>query len=394
MERNCEICGSSEKKQLYHQTFILPTKNYFHSGYLVSVCNKCNFAFADEIPDQEYIDNYYRKMSKKTSLIKRNIKFDKKIHLSFLDKQYKISLNNILKYVKKTDRILDIGCYTGGLLYLLKNKGFKKIEGLDNSEYAAKIGYENHGVKINVGSVFDNLALGKFDFIILTHVLEHIKNLDLFVRRLYGLLKEGGLVYIESPDAHNFFMPDDNDERFSNDQKEPLLQFSVEHINYFTKISLANLMLNRGFNKLLLVSQLSHVAIISSVWKKNNLIKDNLIVKSLRTYVKDSKNKLKKAQSVINHLSKEKKPIYVWGAGLHTQKLLALTNLKKINIKAFIDIDPYYYGGKLIKKSIISPKEIINDKKLPILISSKTFQGEIKEQIKKMQLKNIVIELY
>jgi SAM-dependent methyltransferase len=394
MKRKCEICEETKTKVIFRQKFILPTKNYFHSGYLVSVCDKCNFAFADGIPSQEYIDNYYRAMSKKTSLIKRNIKIDKKIHLNFLDKQYKVSLKNILKYVKKTDRVLDVGCYTGGLLYLLKNKDFKNIEGLDTSEYAAIIGKKNFGVKISVGSVFDDLKIGKFDFIILTHVIEHIRNLDTFIRRLYSLLNEGGHVYVEMPDAHNFFIPKDNDEKFSNDQKEPFLQFSVEHINYFTKISISNLMFNRGFSKVMLKSELSHVAVISSVWKKNNYIKDNLVSKSLKQYVNNSKNKLKKAFSIINHLVKIKKEVYVWGAGLHTQKLLSLSNMKKIKIKAFVDVDPYYYGGKLVSRPIISPEDIINSEKLSIVISSKFFLEDIKKQIKNMKLKNGIITLY
>ena len=63
MKRNCEICGATRTTVIFKQKFILPTKNYFHPGYLVSVCSRCSFAFADEIPSQVYIDNYYREMA-------------------------------------------------------------------------------------------------------------------------------------------------------------------------------------------------------------------------------------------------------------------------------------------------------------------------------------------
>jgi len=394
MKRNCEICRQSETKVVFKQEFILPTKNYFHSGYKVSICNNCDFAFADGIQSQEQIDKYYREMTKKTFLIKKMMKFDKKIHLDFLNKQYDVSKKNILKYVKKNDRVLDIGCYTGNLLYLLKESGFKNVEGLDLSKFAADVGSKRFGVKIHVGSFFDQPKIGSFDFIILTHVLEHIKDLDKFIRNILPLMNNGGKIYIETPDAHNFFIPDDNDRRFSNDQKEPFLQFSVEHINYFSKHSLTNLMSNRGYGVIDIRSQLSHIAIITSVWEKNSLIKDSQITPKLKKYVADSMGKLKNVKNIINKLLISKEVIYVWGAGLHTQKLLALTNLKKTNIKAFIDVDSNYYGGKLINRAIIPTKNILKNKNIPILISSKSFQSDIVNQIKLLKLPNRIITLY
>jgi len=73
MKRNCEICNGSKNKKIYHQRFILPTQYYFHSGYDVVICERCGFAFADNIPNQVFFETYYKEMSKKTFYIKNKV---------------------------------------------------------------------------------------------------------------------------------------------------------------------------------------------------------------------------------------------------------------------------------------------------------------------------------
>ena len=397
LKRNCGICSSDKTKLIFHQKFILPSKNYFHSGYDVVVCKKCGFAYADNIPDQSILDHYYRDMDKKTYLLKRNLSKETKgqqIEESYLSKQYSHSLKNIIKFSDKKARILDIGCYTGGLLSMLKTNDFRNIMGLDPSPFAVKMAAKKNKVKVVLGSIFDNLNIGKFDLIILTHVLEHISDLKLFIFKVSGLLNENGQIYIEVPDANKFFLAKDSDTRFINDQKEPFLQFSIEHINYFTTKSLLNLMTSNGFQKAYLKPQLSIVSIIASFWKRREIIFNQTVERSLRKYVKDSFYKLKPVFSVIDTLVASRQKIIVWGTGLHTQKLLAISNLSKANIIAFVDSNPSYHGSRLIGKPVYSPIHIQKSKDASILISSKYFQGEIIEQIKRSGYNNKIITLY
>lgn len=395
MRRLCEICGNDEKKRIFKQKFINPSKNYFHSGYDVVICAKCGFAFADNIPDQKFLDSYYREMTKKTFYKSKRINEGKKSpEENFLIRQLTNSANNIEKYLKKQNSILDIGCDTGVLLSLLKKRGYKNLKGIDMSKLSSKIAKEKYGIDVIVGSIFENLNIGKFDFIILTHVMEHINNLNAFVKKLMTFLNDGGLIYIEVPDAHNFFFPKENDNYYSNDQKEPYLQFSVEHINYYSKISLFNLMTQNGFEKLFLQSQISTISVIASVWSQKGILKDETIKEKLEKYIDESKNKLVKINEIIGSLIKNKTEIIVWGTGLHTQKLLSLTELMKVRIIKFVDSDPGYQGHRLINKQIIKPDEIIEENLFPILISTKRYQTEIMRQIKKLGLKNKIIKLY
>lgn len=153
-------------------------------------------------------------------------------------------------------------------------------------------------------------------------------------------------------------------------------------------------MQSNGFFKLKLQSKVSVIAILSSVWEMQRLDKDSYSEKKLTAYIKNSKKLLSKLQAKINQINKNHKEIYVWGAGVHTQKLLALTNLIKTRIRAFVDSNPNYHKAKLVDKPIITPNKLFKETNLPILISSKGYQEDIKNQIKEMGLKNRILTLY
>jgi FlaA1/EpsC-like NDP-sugar epimerase len=87
-------------------------------------------------------------------------------------------------------------------------------------------------------------------------------------------------------------------------------------------------------------------------------------------------------------------PIIVWGAGLHTQKLLASSKLQRANIACFVDSDTGYDGATLAGLPIQRPADIRTKPQLPIVISSETYQTEILNQIREMGLPNEVVLLY
>ncbi|GAG66272.1 unnamed protein product, partial [marine sediment metagenome] len=76
-----------------------------------------------------------------------------------------------------------------------------------------------------------------FDFLTLVGVLEHIRDLGPVLIKMKNMLSYGGSVYVEVPDTT----------RFARCLDAPFQQFSVEHINFFSVISLANLMQSNDF---------------------------------------------------------------------------------------------------------------------------------------------------
>ena len=108
----------------------------------------------------------------------------------------------------KTAKILDIGCGYGGFLLQLKHEGYTNIEGIDINEEA--VGYcKNKGLHVVKIDSISNFAQthfsSKYDFIIMTHVLEHIHKQDIITTLISvkSLLTSEGRLYLTTPNAQS-----------------------------------------------------------------------------------------------------------------------------------------------------------------------------------------------
>jgi 2-polyprenyl-3-methyl-5-hydroxy-6-metoxy-1,4-benzoquinol methylase len=104
-------------------------------------------------------------------------------------------------------RLIELGSGSGRPLAYLKSK-FPELEvwGVDYSEHGvayAKKAYGKHGVKFkHVPAQSTALKSGHFDFVISSHVIEHVpkhEGLD-FMKETHRLLKKGGYAFIGTPE--------------------------------------------------------------------------------------------------------------------------------------------------------------------------------------------------
>lgn len=118
---------------------------------------------------------------------------------------YRIILNVINKFLDSPKKILDIGCGVGSLSLYLASNGHR-VYGIDISskaiksclESAKKLGIENN-VHFESMNFPNKIPDEKFDFILLIEVIEHLKNDNLVLGKVYSLLKKGGIVIISTP---------------------------------------------------------------------------------------------------------------------------------------------------------------------------------------------------
>ena len=344
--RSCPICASTQNKVLYTQKF---------SDYLshkIAYCLNCGFVFVNNTPSQTFYNTYYREMT-----IYEHER-DHGVH--------SITSQIIKKFSSKNVSILDIGCSTGHLLYLLKKFGYKNIEGIDPSPKCSNIAKTKFKVKVVTADIFSFKTKKKYDFLILSSVLEHLQSVTESMSKIKNLLSSRGQVLIVVPDAGSFYRA----------FEEPFGEFSTEHINFFTEDSLRLLM--TGF----ICSYIESLdGVLYSVWKRKEEVRS-----SMEKYISLSEDKQK---NIDNKISKIANKIIVWGAGSLTKRLFKTTPLKRKTIK-LVDVNPNLIGKKLSGIEIISPDELSKYNET-ILISSFRFKDEILKEIKKRKLTNKVV---
>lgn len=117
---------------------------------------------------------------------------------------YRIIFNVLNKYIRKNKKILDVGCGSGTLSLNLASKG-NKVLGIDISgkaiaacrESARIIGLNNAEFK---RMDFPNdIPKAKFDYIICCEVIEHLKNDELALEKIFSVLNKNGIAIISTP---------------------------------------------------------------------------------------------------------------------------------------------------------------------------------------------------
>ncbi len=131
--------------------------------------------------------------------------YEKKYHDTERDHWwFKSRRNCILNWLKNAPRdskILDIGCSSGILLNELADMGFDRnnLYGVDISEKAVSNAKAGGLRNVFVMDAQDITLDTQFDYIVSSDCLEHLKDDTLAIRNWYGLLKDGGKMYVFVP---------------------------------------------------------------------------------------------------------------------------------------------------------------------------------------------------
>ncbi len=387
--RPCPICKSTSSELLFRPTFRAPETIGLLEGYDLVACQSCGMTFADHIPLQQKFDEYYQYLSKYA--------YEHRGGKESEDDEWRLKQVAIVLRQFLSDpgtRILEIGCASGRLLKFLKDDGYPYAFGLDPSPACSKAARDLYGVTAFTGTIFSsNLPDASYDFAILLGVLEHIRDVDIAVRALAKLLSSSGRVYIEVPDATNFIA----------EQDAPFQEFSTEHINFFSTATLQYMMEEGGFRTIeccSAVRQDRHGKSLSTLYgifecsrQRRSEFPHTLEAEAgLRRYIERCRGMDAELRLRINKAIKRSRVI-VWGAGTHTQRLLATGALNPVNVSVFVDSNPQYQNHQLAGTPVVRP-EALKHHREPILISSYAFQHEIEDQIRSMNLPNEIVLLY
>ena len=389
--RECPVCGSDDRRVVFHQEFAAVEQATPVTGYDVAVCERCGAAYADGIPDQAAFDRYYRDMSKYEYAQRGGEES------AFDARRLALIADIVAPRVPSPDaRVLDVGCASGRLLANIRERGFPQVTGLDPSPACAATAARLYGIPVRTMTLGEIAASGeRFDVVIMVGVLEHLRDLDSAFEQLRALLDPSGLLYIEVPDVT----------AFADWPNAPYQDFSTEHINFFSPISLRNLMRRHGFTEEFLEqnhreqSYRTVMSNISAFYRRRDEVPQHIefdadTASGLERYVDLSAADDRRLHAKIDAVVDAGQPILVWGVGTHTSRLMATSRLPEAQIVAFVESNARYHGKTLHGRPIVAP-EALRERREPVLISSRVFQQEIADQIRTgLACSNELILLY
>lgn len=115
-------------------------------------------------------------------------------------------LSSVLGRVQRP-RILDFGCGFGQWLQALKRAGFTDVEGVDIEPEAVEHCRAQSFKCFDASAYGEPVSsrIGQFDFILMSHVLEHFPKADVIpqLEKIRGLLKPGGALVVMVPNAQS-----------------------------------------------------------------------------------------------------------------------------------------------------------------------------------------------
>jgi 2-polyprenyl-3-methyl-5-hydroxy-6-metoxy-1,4-benzoquinol methylase len=151
---------------------------------------------------------------------------------------YEKTLDLMAREAPVGGRLLDVGCYTGTFLDLARAHGWH-VEGLEPSEWAARIARERHGLMVTTGTIEQaEWPAGSLDVVTLWDVLEHLRDPRGGLERIREWLTPRGALWLSTMDVGSPFA------RLLGRRWPHYLRM---HLWYFTRDTLRRLLSETGF---------------------------------------------------------------------------------------------------------------------------------------------------
>jgi len=380
--RPCPVCAGSAQELIHKHRLAAIEGVSLHAGYQVVACAGCGMVYADGIPSQEAFDHYYQASSRYEDPTRMGLPGP-------VDQaRFRAIAGELARLLTDRDAaIAEMGCATGGLLAELRRQGFRNLLGVDPSAACGGAARRHHGLAVAAGTVFDPLPGGPHDVLIAVGVVEHIRDLDRAVANLAETLKPGGLLYLEVPDLEGFHLTNE----------APFQEFSTEHINFFTRASLD---FRPAFGHVVerIHSGGSTMQVLAWAYRKGFQPAapepDRAGPEAARHYRTLCARQTVREHALMDQLTREARPIAVWGAGTVACRLMATSALADVPLAAFLDSNPHLQGRRLGGITIQPPQWLLEGFPGQILIASKGYAGEIQKILREdLQLANPVLVL-
>lgn len=214
----CLICSQKQAKLFSYRNF-----NYYR-------CLSCAHVTTYPYPTRDEMEKHYQKKFKEGNyqLAQYYAQEYKVVYRQFVDLLEK-ELKKEHKSIKGL-KVLDVGCFTGDFLVLMKEAG-ADVYGLELQEDAVKIANKKLHGRVKAADVMtDAFPKIQFDVITLLGIVEHVTDPIKLIRRSTQLLKKDGILMVQTPNSSSLLA------KLTKRFWPPYAP--VEHIHLFSRDSL------------------------------------------------------------------------------------------------------------------------------------------------------------
>ena len=278
IHRACDACGGNdlEKVWFHHSRAAKASASYIFHNQVV-ICRKCGFAFASPCPAPEALRRYYAD----------SLAGYKGIGLAY---QPEARLALIKRYAGPNSIFVEIGGDRTDIFHEKITPFFKRVLNIELSQ-------ESVSDYASPGDVPEALAdvLGHYD------VLEHVPDLENFLKACHRILKNNGIMICEVPNVRLY--------------PRNLLLMESEHVNHFSSATLEAVARRHGFR----LEEISHLCSrpygFVSVFRKTDkkFLEADRIPNDYGDTLACLKGGVAQIEHVIQHINRLKKKIAACG---------------------------------------------------------------------------------
>jgi 2-polyprenyl-3-methyl-5-hydroxy-6-metoxy-1,4-benzoquinol methylase len=217
----CEVCGSRERKRMME-----------FRGFTYHTCLGCSHVY---VAPRVRLDLLLEMASQLEHEDETN---------DFLDVQriFAEPICHLLRLRAPGSRLIDLGFGRGHIMRLARAYGFE-VYGMDSSSHLLRQLEPEFGNRLAHGTLgADAIPWGRFDVVVMSHVVEHLTNPGRVLREVQSKLSPGGVLYVAVPDIGSLQF-----QIFGKywDAINPMV-----HMQYFNEASLSRLLRDSGFEGL------------------------------------------------------------------------------------------------------------------------------------------------
>jgi len=179
--KKCRLCNSVNIFK-FHQA---------ENGSQIYKCSHCKVQFMNPQYSDEYLTDLY------SSYIRDETQLEEKLVKSH---SYCLQLIQECAFVK--GKLLDIGSGNGYLIKIAKQRGWDPTGHEINCDSAETL-HVKTGIRILCGEIYNLNIEERFDAISMLHVIEHLKNPEKYIEKIFSVLNKKGVLFLALPNIQS-----------------------------------------------------------------------------------------------------------------------------------------------------------------------------------------------